>query len=96
MPALLRELGPHGVLFLTWDEGSSDRGCCRGQAKGGRVALVAAGPDVRPGFATAIAYDHYSLLRTVEDSLGLPHLGRAASSATSPLNALFKRPPRVR
>jgi hypothetical protein len=96
VPALLRELGPHGVLFLTWDEGSSNRGCCRAQARGGRVALVAAGADVRPGFTTSIAYDHYSLLRTVEDSLGLPHLGSAASSATRPLNALFQRPPRVR
>ena len=25
VPSLLRSLGPHGVLFLTWDEGSSNR-----------------------------------------------------------------------
>jgi hypothetical protein len=27
VPALLRSLGPGGLLFLTWDEGSSDAGC---------------------------------------------------------------------
>ena len=28
VPALLRELGPHGFLVLTWDEGQLDAGCC--------------------------------------------------------------------
>jgi acid phosphatase len=96
VPALLRELGPHGVLLLTWDEGSSDAGCCSGQASGGRVVTIAAGPDVRRGVSVTAVYDHYSLLRTVEDALGLGHLGRAASPATVPLLALFARPPRVR
>ena len=29
VPPLLRALGPRGLLFLTWDEGTSDDGCCR-------------------------------------------------------------------
>ena len=29
LPPLLASLGPRGLLFLTWDEGSSDDGCCR-------------------------------------------------------------------
>src|SRR5438874_2477861 len=29
VPPLLRALGPRGLLFLTWDESSSDSGCCR-------------------------------------------------------------------
>ncbi len=96
VPALLRELGPHGALFLTWDEGSSDAGCCAGQASGGRVATVVAGPDVRRGASSALAYDHYSLLRTIEDALRLPHLRFAGSPATRPLDALFARVPRLR
>ena len=28
VPALLARLGHHGLLVLTWDEGSSDDGCC--------------------------------------------------------------------
>ena len=39
VPRLLRELGPHGFLVLTWDEGSSDAGCCA-DARGGRIATV--------------------------------------------------------
>src|SRR5205085_5722156 len=46
IPRLLRVLGKHGVLFLTWDEGSSDRGCCS-HAAGGHIATIVAGPDVR-------------------------------------------------
>jgi phospholipase C len=96
VPALVRELGPHGLLLLVWDEGTSDAGCCGGQAAGGRVAAIVAGPDVRPGARSAIPYDHYSALRTIEDALRVPHLGRAGSPATAPLDALFSAPPRVR
>lgn len=42
-PGLLRELGPHGFLVVTWDEGSSDAGCCV-DAHGGRIATIVAGP----------------------------------------------------
>jgi hypothetical protein len=96
VPALLRELGPRGFLLLTWDEGSSDAGCCGRQAVGGRVATIVAGPDVRAGATSAVAYDHYSALRTVEDALGLGRLGQAAAPATASLDALFRRTPRVR
>ena len=41
-------LGPHGFLVLTWDEGTSDHGCCAG-ADGGHIATIVAGPDVRRG-----------------------------------------------
>src|ERR671931_559638 len=47
VPRLLREIGPHGFVVLTWDEGSSDAGCCV-DAHGGRIATIVAGPDVRP------------------------------------------------
>ena len=96
VPSLLRELGPRGILFLTWDEGSSDAGCCGGLASGGRVATIVAGPGVRAGARSAVAYDHYSLLRTVEDALGLGHVGAAGARGTVGLDALFAAPPRAR
>src|SRR5213076_184440 len=46
VPPLLRSLGPGGVLFITWDEGSTDSGCCR-LASGGHVATIVAGPGVK-------------------------------------------------
>ena len=95
VPALLRARGPHGVLFLTYDEGSSPGECCR-LAAGGRVPLIVAGPDVRRGFSSAAPFDHYSTLRTIEDAFGLRHLRGAACSCTRPLEPLFKFPPRLR
>jgi hypothetical protein len=35
-------------------------------------------PLIRPGTVSTVDYNHYSLLRTVEDIFGLPHLGDAA------------------
>jgi hypothetical protein len=36
-------------------------------------------PLIRPGTISTAAYNHYSLLRTIEDIFGLPHLGDAAT-----------------
>jgi hypothetical protein len=95
MPALLRELGPHGFIVLTWDEGSSERGCC-GAASGGHVATIVAGPDVRPGARDQATLDHYGVLGTIEQALGLPYLAGAADRRSGRLTPLFARLPRVR
>jgi hypothetical protein len=92
VPQLLRELGPHGFLMVTWDEGSSDAGCCV-DAHGGRIATIVAGPDVRRGARSARAVDHYGVLRTVENALGLPPLGGAAAPRSGSLDGLFTRAP---
>jgi hypothetical protein len=89
VPPILGALGPHGFLVLTWDEGSSNRGCCGGLARGGHIATVIAGPGVRQGARLGSSYTHYSTLRTIEDSLGLPRLRNAASSQVKPLAAAF-------
>ena len=95
VPALLRELGPHGFLVLQWDEGTSDRGCC-GAAKGGHIATIVAGPPVRPGARSATPIDQYGVLGSIEQALGLPALGRAADARSGRLTPLFTQAPRVR
>jgi hypothetical protein len=67
-----------GVLFLTWDEddGSGDN----------RVPLIVASQDLTV-HSTSRRHDHYSLLATMEDRLGVPRLGAAAQAA--PLSELF-------
>ena len=45
---------------------------------GGRIGAVLLSPLIRPGTVSTVDYNHYSLLRTVEDIFGLPHLGDAA------------------
>jgi hypothetical protein len=91
LPPLLRALGPHGLLFLTWDEGTSDNGCSR-LAAGGHIALIAAGGAARPHARLATPVDHYSLLQTVEDLFGLPRLGGAACACTPSLQPLLETP----
>jgi phosphatidylinositol-3-phosphatase len=95
VPALLRELGPHGFLVLTWDEGASEQGCCSGVAQGGRIATILAGPDVRRGGREGGPVDHYGVLGTIEEALGLPPLAGAADPSSGRLSALFARPPRI-
>ena len=90
VPPLLRALGPRGLLILTWDEGSSDDGCCR-LASGGHVATILAG-----GLAVASAQlrtptDHYSVLQTIDDLFALPRLGGAGCACTPSLQPLLRR-----
>ena len=89
VPALLQAIGPHGFLILTWDEGASDAGCCRGVARGGQIATIVAGPDVVPGSRERTPLDHYGVLATIERALGLPLLGGAADGTNGSLVPLF-------
>jgi phosphatidylinositol-3-phosphatase len=60
---------------------------------GGDVGLVALSPFIRPGTVSTAAYNHYSLLRTIEDAFGLSHLGDAAMPQVKPFGAdVFTRP----
>ena len=49
-------------------------------AGGGVTGAVILSPFVKPGTVSEVAYNHYSMLRWVEDQFGLPHLGYAAAS----------------
>jgi hypothetical protein len=88
VPPLLRSLGPRGVLFLTWDEGSSDTGCCN-LASGGHIATIVAGPGASHGAQMTSPTDHYSVLQTIEDILRLPRLRGAACPCTASLKPLL-------
>jgi hypothetical protein len=96
LPALLRELGPHGFLVLTWDEGSSNRGCCGEAAQGGHLATIIAGPEVRKGARYDQPVDHYGVLGTIEEALALPPLAGAADPNSGRLTSLFTHPPHIR
>jgi hypothetical protein len=71
-----------GVVFVLFDEGVGNVG------GGGHVAALALGPLVRPGSNSSARLDHYSLLRTIEDSWGLARLGR--SRAASPISGIWR------
>jgi phosphatidylinositol-3-phosphatase len=58
-----------GVLFVTWDE--DDGGT------GNRVLTLVIAPGLSP-LVSNVPYNHYSLLATIEDLLGVGRLGEAA------------------
>jgi hypothetical protein len=90
VPGLLRALGPHGLLFVTFDEGSSDAGCCR-LASGGHIVTIVAGAGARAHARLSTPTDHYSVLQTIEDLLGLGRLRGAACACTPSLQPLLAR-----
>ena len=61
-----------GLLVVTFDEAES------GGPGGGQIGAVLVSPFIAPRTMVSTAYDHYSLLRTIEDVFGLRHLGLAA------------------
>jgi hypothetical protein len=84
-----------GLLLITFDEAESDSsGCCGEQsgpntpsaggpepgAGGGRIGAVALSPYIRAGSTSPEQYNHYGMLRSVEDLFGLDHLGYAGQS----------------
>ncbi|MCW2674608.1 MAG: phosphoesterase [Frankiales bacterium] len=93
LPALLRYLAAHnGLLVINFDEGgtpsspqdavanSAEYSCpsCAGLGIGGRTGAILVSPRLRQGLTVTTGYDHYSLLRTLEDSFGIgEHLGEA-------------------
>jgi phosphatidylinositol-3-phosphatase len=89
LPPVIRALGPSGVLFLTWDEGSSDRGCCSG-ASGGHIATIIAGGLVRHGVRFRRPADHYSILKTIEGLWRLPQLRQARCACAPSLSSVLR------
>jgi hypothetical protein len=51
---------------------------------GGRVGAVLLSPFIRPGTVSDVPYNHYSLLKSLEDSFGLRHLGFAGQPGLVP------------
>jgi hypothetical protein len=60
------------LIIITWDENDG--------SPTNRVPALVLAPSVVPGTQDATPYDHYSLLRTTQEALGLPLLGAAASA----------------
>jgi phospholipase C len=73
----------HTVLFITYDEGEGGSNCATNQhAVDCHVPTVIVSPSTPAGQRSGQLFNHYSLLRTSEDLLGLSHLGHAAGAAS--------------
>ena len=80
MPRIVGELGTDGILIVLFDEGDTSAACCSGQAAGGHIAGIIAGPGAGTGVTIGTRIDQYSVLRLIEDAWGLRELGSAASA----------------
>ena len=80
------------LLVVTFDEGTSDRGL-HGQPGGGHVATIVVGPGVTAGGRDPTPYDHYALLRSLEQRFGLRPLRHAADRETMTIPAIVGRSP---
>jgi len=73
------------AVFITWDEGEGGTAtkCATNKTDVGcHVATLVISPSTKPGTRSAKLFNHYSLLGTAEQLLGLPALGRAAAFPT--------------
>jgi len=83
--------GEDGLLIVTFDEAdTSDTSSCCGEIAGpgsplpgitgpggGDVGAVLLSPCIAPGTVSEQPYNHFTMLRSVEDIFALPHLGYA-------------------
>ena len=51
---------------------------------GGRIGAVLVSPFIKPGTVSDTPYNHYNLLRSLEDIFGLEHLGYAGQAGLEP------------
>ncbi|HYK33943.1 MAG TPA: hypothetical protein VEV63_18365, partial [Streptosporangiaceae bacterium] len=74
------------AIFITWDEGSGGKNgeaCATNTTDPScQVATIVVSPSTPAGASSGALFNHYSLLGTTEQLLGLPALGQAATSPT--------------
>ncbi|HJU37375.1 MAG TPA: alkaline phosphatase family protein [Gaiellaceae bacterium] len=63
------------VIFITWDEGESCSGCTN------QIPTIVISPTTK-GIRSTTTFNHYSMLRTTEEILGLPLIGGAATATS--------------
>ena len=88
----------NSAIVITFDEddGGGHDGCCGNDKNdpanlgGGHIATVVVTNHGPRGIVDATAYNHYSLLRTIQDAFGLqPYLGRTTAPGVVSMTKLF-------
>jgi acid phosphatase len=71
VPAMLQGVGPSGLVILTWDEDDS--------SAGNHILTVFVGGVVRSDYVSGQTITHYTVLRTLSESLGITPFGAAVN-----------------
>ena len=86
-----------GLLIVTFDEAqSADASACCNEPTGpntshpgahgpggGRTGAVLLSQFIKPGTVSDVPYNHYSILRSIEDAFGLEYLGYAGNEGVT-------------
>jgi phospholipase C len=86
----------NNAIVITWDEddfsdsGQLGTGCCGADPGGGHVVTIVITNKGHEHVTDGTAYNHYSLLRTMEDAFGLPHLAHAGDATVPSMAPLFQ------
>jgi len=69
LPRIIAWANAHaGVIYLTWDEGDATN----------KMPFLAIGPGVKANYTGTVSYDHGSIIKSVEESLGLSILSKVS------------------
>ncbi len=80
--------GDHGIVIVTFDEGTSGASCCNG-AHGGRITTIVIAQGAPGGLRSTAPVDHAGTLATIEDLYGVAHLGDATCPCAGSLKPLI-------
>ena len=71
----LAKFPPGTLIFITWDEDD--------YFTNNQISSIAIGSMIKPGVEDTTLYNHFSLLRTIEDNWALGNLGRYDATANA-------------
>jgi len=78
----------NSVIFITWDESDfpfgDTSGCCDANPGGGHVVMLTISQSQDSARSSAVSYNHYSMLATIQDGWGLGCLGFTCDTANVP------------
>jgi hypothetical protein len=81
----------NNAIVVTFDEGNDTLGCCDANPGGGHVVTIVITNHGTRGVQDGTAYNHYSLLATIEDAFRLDCLASSCDRANvSPMAPLFR------
>ncbi|HEY2641694.1 MAG TPA: alkaline phosphatase family protein [Streptosporangiaceae bacterium] len=81
----------HGnnAIVVTFTEGDTTQGCCDVKAGTGHVITIVITSHGPRHLVDPVPFNHYSLLRTIQDALGLPCLRHSCDKVLVPMAKLF-------
>jgi Phosphoesterase family/IPT/TIG domain len=79
----------NGIIIITWDEGTTNAGCCKLSAPGGHIStIVVTTNNAGLGSFTGTG-DHYGTLAAIEKAYGVSRLLNSANAINGDLTGAF-------